>query len=183
VSAPFGIREADPDADAGLIAEWLHRPHLAASWEDDWPVERWHAHLQAQCEGTYSRPLIAELNGVPVGYLEIYRSAKDEIAGCYDADPHDIGMHGAIAEPALLGKGSAARLLPRLLASVFELDPECRRIVFEPDYRNAAMRRLSLFAKGVFLGEHQARADRRIALYVIARTEHDMPAWPLPPEA
>jgi len=30
--APYGLRLADPDADAELIAEWMNRPHLAESW-------------------------------------------------------------------------------------------------------------------------------------------------------
>ncbi|WP_131803156.1 GNAT family N-acetyltransferase, partial [Parafrankia colletiae] len=86
-------------------------------------------------------PHIAEFHGTPVAYLEIYRTTKDQIAGTYDADAHDIGMHAAIAVTSMVNKGVGPRLLPQLIRSVFELDPRCRRIVFEPDCRNTVMRR------------------------------------------
>ncbi|WP_252342227.1 GNAT family N-acetyltransferase [Rhodococcus sp. 14-2483-1-2] len=181
VPEPYSIRVAQTDIsspsapDTEMVTEWMNRPHLAEAWEYDWPRERWHAHLQAQLDGSYSRPLIGSFKGKDIGYLEIYRAAKDQIAGVYPSDPHDIGMHAAIAELSVVNKGFGALLLPKIIASVFELDPKCRRIVFEPDYRNTVMRRLSEYAGGVFLGELDMRADRRIALFVVPRTPDDVP--------
>ncbi|SNT49188.1 GNAT family N-acetyltransferase [Rhodococcoides kyotonense] len=181
VPEPYAIRVAEttissPDApDTEMITEWMNRPHLAEAWEYDWPLERWHAHLQAQLDGQYSRPLIGSFKGKDIGYLEIYRAAKDQIAGVYPSDSYDIGMHAAIADSSVVNKGFGALLLPKIIKSVFDLDPNCRRIVFEPDYRNTAMRRLSEYAGGVFLGEHDMRADRRIALFVVPRTPGDLP--------
>lgn len=183
VAAPYRVRVVDAEGpDTATITGWMNQPHLAQAWEYDWPQERWYRHLRAQLDGTYSRPLIAEYDGRPVAYLEIYRTAKDQIAGCYDAHPHDIGMHAAIAVTSMIGKGVGPRLLPQLVSSVFEVEPLCRRMVFEPDYRNTAMRRLSAYGGGVFLGEHWMRADRRIALYVVPRTREDLPAFPQPVE-
>lgn len=96
---PSRIRVADPDgADAELVAEWMNRPHLVTTWEYDWPVARWRNHLRAQVDGAYSRPLILSINGFDRAYMEIYRAAKDSIARCYDSRPHDLGLHGAIAD-------------------------------------------------------------------------------------
>jgi lysine N-acyltransferase len=33
-------------------------------------------------------------------------------------------------------------LFPRVVASVFELEPRCRQIIFDPDHRNSGARRL-----------------------------------------
>ncbi|MCV7286747.1 MULTISPECIES: GNAT family N-acetyltransferase [Mycolicibacterium] len=169
VAEPYGIRLADADADAEMVSEWMNRPHLVEAWEYDWPPERWRRYLQAQLDGEYSRPLIASFKGTPAGYIEVYRAAKDSIAPRYDADPHDIGVHAAIADLNLVNKGIAPFLLPKVVASVFELDPNCRRIMFDPDHRNTGARRVCEWAGCTFLGEHDM-SNRRMALYALPRT-------------
>ncbi|OBK87236.1 GNAT family N-acetyltransferase [Mycolicibacter sinensis] len=169
---PYAIRVADPDADAEMVAEWMNRPHLAQTWESAWPPERWHAYLSAQLAGSYSRPLIVSRNGEDGGYVEIYRAAKDSIARYYAADPHDLGIHAAVADTTVVNRGFAAILLPRVMTCVFDFEPQCRRMMFEPEYRNTAMRRLAEYVGGTFLGEHDM-GYRRMALYGVLRYPDD----------
>ncbi|OBG02822.1 GNAT family N-acetyltransferase [Mycolicibacter sinensis] len=169
---PYAIRVADPDADAEMVAEWMSRPHLAQTWESAWPAARWHAYLSAQVAGSYSRPLIVSRNGEDGGYVEIYRGAKDCIATRYAAHPYDLGVHAAVADLAVVNRGFAAILLPRVMASVFDLEPQCRRMMFDPEYRNTAMRRLAEYVGGTFLGEHDM-SNRRMALYAVLRYPDD----------
>jgi len=164
---PYTVRVANV-SDAAMVAEWMNRPHLVAAWEYDWPVSRWRRHLQAQLEGEYSLPLIAALHGVDRGYLELYRAAKDSIAACYDAGPHDLGLHAAIADPEFVNRGFAPLLLPRIVASLFEIEPQCGRVMFDPDHRNTAVRRLCEYVGCRFLGEHDM-TNRRMALYAFER--------------
>jgi RimJ/RimL family protein N-acetyltransferase len=166
--APYAIRVADPEADAPMISEWMNRPHLAEAWEYDRPVEWWQRYLRAQLAGDYSRPLIGTLKREPYGYVEVYRAAKDSIAARYDADPLDLGLHAAIADLRIVNRGFGPILLPRLAASLFEIEPRCRRIMFDPDHRNTAARRLCEYARCAFLGEHQM-SNRRMALYALNR--------------
>lgn len=172
LAAPFSVRLADAGADAAMVSEWMNRPHLVEAWEYAWPPERWHRYLAAQLDGEYSRPLIGCFRGTPAAYVEVYRAAKDSIAPRYDADPYDIGMHAAIADLKFVNRGFAPLLLPRLVASVFELEPRCRRIMFDPDHRNTGARRVCEFAGCAFLGEHDM-ANRRMALYALPRTPAD----------
>ncbi|OBI05735.1 siderophore biosynthesis protein [Mycolicibacter heraklionensis] len=174
LAAPYEIRVADPDSDAEMISEWMNRPHLAQTWESAWPSARWRAYLSAQVTGSYSRPLILSRNGQDGGYIEIYRAAKDSIAKYYEADPHDLGIHAAVADTAVVNRGFAAILLPRIMNYVFELEPQCRRMMFEPEYRNTAMRRLAEYVGGVFLGEHDM-GYRKMALYAVLRYPDDDP--------
>lgn len=167
LEAPYTLRVADV-SDAELITEWMNRPHLAAAWEYDWPASRWRRHLQAQLEGTYSLPLIGALHGVDRGYLELYRAAKDSIATHYDAHPHDLGLHAAIADQPFVSRGFGPLLLPRIVASVFEIEPDCGRLMFDPDHRNTAVRRLCEYVGCRFLGEYEM-ANRRMALYAFDR--------------
>jgi len=168
LAEPWGVRLADPRGDADMVSEWMNRPHLVEAWEYDWPPERWQRHLQAQLDGDYSRPFIVSFRGTDVGYLEIYRAAKDSIAPRYAAEPHDLGMHAAVADTRFLNRGLAPMLLPRVAASLLQIEPDCRRIMFDPDHRNAGARRLCEHAGCEFLGEHDM-ANRRMALYALHR--------------
>ena len=164
--SPSKIRVADPDgADAEMVAEWMNRPHLAATWEYDWPVARWRNHLRAQVYGAYSWPLILSIDRA---YLEIYRAAKDCIARRYDSHPYDLGLHGAIADEELVDRGLGPLILSKVIDSVLAIDPACQRIMFDPDHRNTTVRRLCEFLRCDFLGEHDM-PNRRMALYALDR--------------
>ncbi|MFZ1175258.1 MAG: GNAT family N-acetyltransferase [Mycobacterium sp.] len=174
---PYGLRLADPDSDAEMIAEWMNRPHLAESWEYAWPAARWHRYLRAQLESSFSRPFMASLDGVDRGYIELYRAAKDSIAPRYEHDPYDLGLHVAVADLDYIERGHVTYLLPHLLVSIFNLDPRCRRIMFDPDHRNVLARKFCERGGCIFLGEHDM-SNRRMALYVLPRTPDDVPPLP-----
>ena len=171
---PYSVRLVDAAGDAELVSEWMNRPHLVEAWEYPWPPERWQRYLQAQLDGEYSRPFIGSFRGQPFVYLELYRAAKDSIAPRYDADPYDIGLHAAIADMRFVNRGIAPIMLPRLVASIFDLEPRCRRIMFDPDHRNSGARSVCEYAGGVFLGEHDM-SNRRMALYALPRSQSDAP--------
>jgi RimJ/RimL family protein N-acetyltransferase len=175
LAEPYRIRLVDPDADAVMISEWMNRPHLVEAWEYDWPPARWQRYLRAQLDGEYSRPFICSFRGGDFGYIELYRAAKDSIAPRYAADPHDVGLHAAIAELKFVNRGIAPILLPRLVANIFELEPRCQRIMFDPDHRNSGARAVCEYAGCEFLGEHDM-SNRRMALYALPRTSQDAPA-------
>jgi lysine N-acyltransferase len=167
LESPYSLRAAVSD-DAVMVSEWMNRPHLAESWEYAWPESRWRQHIDAQLEGTYSLPLIATLRGEECAYLEIYWAAKDMISRHYEAHPHDIGLHAAIADLRLVNRGFGPRLLPRIVASLFALQPRCERIMFDPDHRNTTVRRLCEYVGCRSLGEHDA-PNRRMVLYALER--------------
>jgi RimJ/RimL family protein N-acetyltransferase len=168
LAEPYRIRLVDPDADAVMISEWMNRPHLVEAWEYAWPPARWQQYLRAQLEGEYSRPFICSFRGGDFGYIELYRAAKDSIAPRYAADPHDVGLHGAIADLDCVSRGLGPKVLSRIVVSVFELDPRCQRIMFDPDHRNCQARRVCETAGCAFLGEHEM-SNRRMALYALPR--------------
>ncbi|OMC46008.1 siderophore biosynthesis protein [Mycobacterium sp. IS-2888] len=172
--APYGLRLADPDADAEMISEWMNLPHLAESWEYAWPPERWHRYLRAQLDSGFSRPFVASHDGADRGYVELYRAAKDSIATRYEYDPYDLGLHVAVADLDYLQQGHVSFLLPHLLASMLNLDPRCRRVMFDPDHRNVLARKFCERGGCVFLGEHDM-SNRRMALYALVRTPEDVP--------
>ncbi|GAA4290292.1 GNAT family N-acetyltransferase [Mycobacterium paraffinicum] len=164
---PFALRVARR-GDAGMVSEWMNRPQLAAAWEYDWPAPQWERHLGAQLDGTYSLPLLGSIRGKDCAYLELYWGAKDLISHYYEAEAYDLGLHAAIADRDLVNRGLGPMLLPRIVASAFSMEPRCRRIMFDPDHRNTAARRLCENAGCTFLGEHDER-NRRMSLYALQR--------------
>lgn len=167
IGPPYALRRADP-SDAGLLSEWMNRPHLAAAWQYDWPTWRWRRHLEAQVAGTYSLPIIGSLDGRDCAYLELYRAAKDSISAYYDAHPHDVGVHAAIADPDEAKRGLASVVFAPVVVSVFAQDPQCRRIMFDPDHTNVAARHICEAVGCTFLGEHDM-PNRRMTLYAFER--------------
>lgn len=174
VPAPYSIRLADPDADAEMISEWMNRPHLASTWGYNGPPAQWREYLRLQYDGSYSRPFVIGLDGRDFVYFEWFRAAKDEIAARYEALPYDLGMHGAIADLAMINSGHAELLSRHVVASAFNMEPQCRRFMFDTSPHNTLGRRYCERVGCVFLGEHDV-PERRIALYAWLRTPEDMP--------
>lgn len=75
-------------------------------------------------------------------------------------------LWAVIADLSKVNRGFGPLLLPRIVASVFANEPRCRRIMFDPDHRNTATRRLCEWAGCKFLGEHDT-TNRRMALYAL----------------
>lgn len=173
---PYSVRFADPDTDAELISEWMNRPHLAQTWHYDRPAHEWQRHLSIQFEGTYSRPYVFSMNGRPMGYMELFRAAQDDLANVYDAHPYDVGLHAAIAELDMVEHGHGAIMFPAFVASVFEIEPQCRRVIGDTAVESSYGRRFWERRGGVFLGEHHIpKWGHAIALFCWPRTPEDVP--------
>ncbi|WP_234806615.1 GNAT family N-acetyltransferase [Mycolicibacter nonchromogenicus] len=171
LAEPYSIRFADPVEDAAMISEWMNRPHLAQTWGYDYPPDQWRRHLEIQHEGSYSRPYVYNLHGEPLGYMELFRAAQDDISTVYDADPYDIGLHGAMADPNMVEKGHGANIFGPLVTSIFAAEPECQRVIGDSQAAGSHGRRFWERRGGQFLGEHYiAKWDQHIALF----------AWPRP---
>lgn len=174
---PYSMRFVDPDADAEMISEWMNRPHLANTWHYDRPADQWHDHLSIQFDGTFSRPYVVSLDGQAFGYIELFRAARDDLATVYEADPYDVGLHGAIADPATVEKGHGQFVMPHMFASVFSADPQCRRVVGDtPVDSDAQGRRFWERIGGAFLGEpYIPKWNRQTAIFAWLRSPEDIP--------
>jgi len=178
--APWLIRVARADGDdLDLVHGWMNAPHVAPFWDQAWSRERWADELGTQLAGSYSRPYIVEMSGRPFMYVELYRAARDVVADHYPALPHDIGLHGAIGEPDMAGRGIAFRFWLHILPAVFAAEPQCRRVVTDPAAEHTVARRLdegvARRVGGSMLGEVQL-PHKRAALFVYPRSPQDLPA-------
>ncbi|MFD7654871.1 GNAT family N-acetyltransferase [Actinosynnema sp. NPDC059797] len=158
-------RAADPGRDLSLVHRWMQAPHVAAFWHQAWPRERWAEELRNQLGGVHSLPVLVDLDGDPVMYLEVYRAARDVVAGVYPARPHDIGLHVAVGELAMTDRGLVRSLLPVLTEALFEADPRCTRVLLEPDVRNR--RAISSFTAGGFAPVGEVLLPDKVALLMV----------------
>ena len=168
---PWAVRAADR-CDAERVADWMARPHVAAAWHQAWSRKRWSAEIRGQREGTYSCPLVASFGAVDIGYLEIYRAARNAIARHHEFGPHDLGIHIAIGEPEFVGRGYGSALLGAIATGLFAAEPGCSRIAAEPDAGSTAAIR-ALRAAG-FEPVGEAVLPHKTALLLLLRRPRPM---------
>ncbi|MFI6288576.1 GNAT family N-acetyltransferase [Streptomyces sp. NPDC051018] len=158
------------DRDLTLISRWMNDPAVAAFWELAGPDSVTAAHLRAQLDGDgRSVPCLGLLDGIPLGYFEIYRADLDPLARHYPARPHDTGIHLLIGGVADRGRGIGSSLLGAVADLVLDKRPRCTRVIAEPDLRNTPS--IAAFLSGGY--RYSAELDlpgRRVALMVRDRT-------------
>ncbi|MHA6802719.1 GNAT family N-acetyltransferase [Salinifilum ghardaiensis] len=135
---PVRLGAGDGDPDVTAVHRWMNTEHVAVNWEQAWSWQEWRAELSTQLSGRHSVPCLVGRDGREFAYVEVYRVVRDRLAACYSFDDHDVGVHIAIGDPASTGRGIGAALLRQVAEGVLAADPRVRRVVAEPDVRNAA---------------------------------------------
>ncbi|GAB2813267.1 GNAT family N-acetyltransferase [Lentzea nigeriaca] len=166
---PWSVRVLTPD-DAGLVADWMNTPHVAAAWDQAWPLQRWADELARQLAGDHSLPCVASYDGRPLAYLEIYRVVRDRLAAHYPAGPHDLGVHVAIGDPQDIGRGLGSALLRAVADGLLAAEPGCSQIVAEPNVLNPASQRAFRNAGFRYAGE-VVFPHKKAALLIRPRAE------------
>lgn len=174
VAPPWTVRVAGQDGpDVALVTRWMAAPQVEEFWHQAWPAGRWATEIAGQRAGAHSLPCLAARDGEPVAYLELYRVARDVLAGRYPDHPHDLGVHIAV-DPDRLGRGLGRSLLRAVADGLLAADPDCRRVIAEPDAGNDPSLRAFAAAGFRHCGE-LALPDKTAALVVRPRTEEDLP--------
>jgi RimJ/RimL family protein N-acetyltransferase len=168
LTAPWAARLARPDGyDLHLVHRWNQAPHVAAFARRAWALQRWETELREQLAGDDVRPLLISRHGRPVIYAQVRRAARDVVASCYQARPHDLGLTLAVGELAMTDQGLVRSLLPGLTGALFEADPHCTRIVMDPDVRNK--RAIRSFEAGGFVAADEIMLPGKVALLMVCK--------------
>lgn len=136
----YSIRHAEPE-DAALVSAWMRRPHLVSSFRQAWPESRWRRELMALRERGDTDPLLLLHQGLPIGYIEVYRPALMAIGASRPTSPLTVGIHIALAETTYIKSGLGRMLLILFGDAVLEHSDRSRysHALGEPDIRNPAM--------------------------------------------
>lgn len=171
---PWSAKPVRTSLDVELVHKWMNQPHVARFWNQAWSLDKWTRHLDELARDSYVAPLLIAHRERPVCYLELYRAARHFVAEHYGAHPHDVGVHIAIGETQMKGKGLGTQICRSMFDAIFSADPSCRRIVTEPDVRNDVARKLFRGLGMHLVGEIQL-PHKRAALYALGSTVDDVP--------
>lgn len=114
-------------ADLDLLRHWDEQPHVIASNpNDEWA---WEAELEKTPEG-YEQ-FIAEIDGRPIGFVQILDPARDESNYWGNVMGHCRAIDIWIGEQTDLGKGYGTKMMQLLLVRCFA-DPLVKFVLVDP---------------------------------------------------
>jgi aminoglycoside 6'-N-acetyltransferase len=123
-------------ADLELLRRWDERPHVVASDpHDDWG---WEAELGRRPD--WREQLIAELDGRPIGFVQIIDPAREDSRYWGEAPAGLRAIDIWIGEEAELGKGYGTQIMRMAIARCFA-DPTVTAILVDPRADNVRSHR------------------------------------------
>lgn len=127
----YGFRPVT-EADLPMIAAWLAMPHVAEWWDDP---ETEIAAIREHIDSISVEPLIVELDGKPIGYIQSYDPHLEDGHPYQDQPFGTLGIDLSIGLPELVGIGHGSALIRQFVDELFE--EGCPRVIIDPDPGNA----------------------------------------------
>jgi len=113
--------------DAKRLRDWDDRPHVLQSDPDsDW---EWETELARAPD--WREHLIAEVDGVPIGFMQIIDPAREDSHYWGDVPANLRAIDIWIGEEAYLDQGYGTRMMRMALASCFA-DPSVAAVIIDP---------------------------------------------------
>lgn len=124
--AMITFRTAIPD-DIPLLHHWDEQPHL----QETVPDNAWQWAEELSQNQPWREQLIAELDGRPIGFVQIIDPAEDVSHYWGDEAPHQRAIDIWIGEANDLNKGHGTRMMALALKRCFH-DPLVWRVLIDP---------------------------------------------------
>ncbi|WP_256752538.1 GNAT family N-acetyltransferase [Mesorhizobium sp. Mes31] len=141
------------EKDLPMIAGWLAEPHVAKWWNDP---ETEIAEIREHIDSISVEPLIVELDGKPIAYLQSYDPHLEDEHPYADQPFGTLGIDLSIGRPELVGIGHGSAIVRQFVEHLFE--EGVPRVIIDPDPTNG--RAIRAYEKAGF----QA-IDRRQSVY------------------
>lgn len=139
--------------DLPLLKRWIAQPHWQAWWgEPDNEI----ADITASLDDDAVEPMIAEMDGKPVAYVQTYDPHMEDGHPYQDQPFGTIGIDLSIGEASDLGKGLGTQILTELAELLFE--EGVPRLIIDPHPDNGAA--IRAYEKAGFVA-----FDRRETVY------------------
>jgi aminoglycoside 6'-N-acetyltransferase len=119
------------EADLTMLAGWLAQPHIVAWWDDP---EIGLAEIRENIDSISVEPLIIELDGQPIGYLQSYDPHLEDDHPYRDQPFGTLGIDISIGRPELLGIGHGSAIVRQFAEELFA--EGAPRIIIDPDPGN-----------------------------------------------
>lgn len=119
------FRPASPN-DLPLLKHWDEQPHVITSGADDWEWEE-----ELPLNPPWREQLIAELDGRPIGFLQIIDPLEEESHYWGEVEANLRALDIWIGEKDDLSKGYGTIMMKKAFARCFAA-PEVRAILIDP---------------------------------------------------
>jgi len=127
----YDFRSAE-ESDLPLLAEWFRQPYVAEWWGDP---DKGVAEVRQAMDEVSVEPLIVELDGRPIAYLQSYDPHMEDDHPYSDQPMGTLGIDITIGAADLLGKGHGAGIIRQFCRQLF--DEGAPRLIIDPNPANA----------------------------------------------
>ncbi len=134
VSAGLTLRRAGPE-DLALLRHWDAQPHIVASGAGDWGWE-----TELFVDARWREQLIAELDGRPIGFVQVLDPAADPERYWGEVAPGLRAIDIWLGEATDLDRGLGSAIMRLAIARCFA-DPGVKAIVIDPIAANVRAHR------------------------------------------
>lgn len=150
-------------ADLPILQRWDEEPHVIESDpNDDWG---WETELEKTPD--WREQLMAEVDGRPIGFIQIIDPAREETHYWGDCAPDLAAIDVWIGDAADLGRGHGTEMMQLAIARCFA-DPRVSAILIDPLASNVRARKFYERLGFVFVEERDFGADH-CAVYRLPR--------------
>jgi aminoglycoside 6'-N-acetyltransferase len=132
------------EADLPMLKAWLAEPHVA-EWWDEGP-EAALAEIVEAMDSVETEPLIVELDGRPIAYVQSYDPHLEDGHPYQDQPFGTLGIDISIGPPDLVGIGHGSAIVRQFADMLFE--EGAPRVVIDPDPTN--LRAIRAYEKAGF---------------------------------
>lgn len=154
-------------ADLDLLRRWDEQPHVVASD----PNDDWHWEEELPRTPDWREMSIAEVDGRPIGFLQIIDPAREETHYWGDCPPNLRAIDIWIGEERDLGRGYGTRMMELAIERCFA-PPEVEAVIIDPLFGNERARRF-YERLGFRFVERRQFGDDDCAVYRLDRAD-----WP-----
>jgi aminoglycoside 6'-N-acetyltransferase len=130
-SGPFYDFRPVTERDLPMIGAWLAEPHVAKWWDDP---EQEIAAIAKHIDSISVEPLIVELDGKPIGYLQSYDPHLEDGHPYADQPFGTLGIDLSIGRPELVGVGHGSAIVRQFVEQLFE--EGAPRVIIDPNPAN-----------------------------------------------
>ncbi|WP_210649561.1 GNAT family N-acetyltransferase [Nocardioides sp. SYSU D00065] len=163
------VEPLDPARDAFLLHAWVTHPRSVFWGMQDATPQQVHEEYARIAADPHHEALLGRADGVPAFLMELYAPAHSPLAGLPELRAGDVGMHLLVAPTDTPVHGFTRAVMRRVMAECFA-DPAVRRVVVEPDARNARIAVLNA-AVGFVVARHVELPDKTAALSFCTREQ------------
>lgn len=128
----LSFRMIDEASDLEIFHHWHNQPRVSNFWELALSPEELRDYIRKGLLDSHMLPMIAESDGIPVGYFEMYWTREDRLAPYYESEAYDRGFHFLIGNKDFLGFKNTDSILKCLSHFLFLDEVRTRKIMAEP---------------------------------------------------